>query len=128
MEITTPISAGELLDKITILKIKAEKLSDADKLQNVQAELSALNEVANAAFDYDAPLTTLVDALQDINGQLWVIEDDIRDCERAGNFGDEFIRLARAVYVSNDERARLKKEINVLLGSALIEEKSYQAY
>lgn len=128
MEITTPISAGELLDKITILKIKSEKLSDADKLQNVQTELAALNEVANAAFDYDAPLTALVDALQDINGQLWVIEDDIRDCERAGDFGDEFIRLARAVYVSNDERARLKKEINVLLGSALIEEKSYQAY
>jgi len=128
MEITTPISAGELLDKITILKIKSAKLSDADKLQNVQTELAALNEVANAAFDYDAPLTALVDALQDINGQLWVIEDDIRDCERAGNFGEEFIRLARAVYVSNDERARLKKEINVLLGSALIEEKSYQAY
>ncbi len=128
MEIKTPISAGELLDKITILKIKSEKLNDAAKLKNVQTELNALNIVANASFDYDDSLTKLVDGLQDINAKLWVIEDDIRDCERAGDFGPEFIRLARAVYVSNDVRARLKKEINLLLGSALVEEKSYQAY
>ena len=128
MEIKTPISAGELLDKITILKIKSEKLNDAAKLKNVQTELNALNIVANASFDYDDSLTKLVDGLQDINAKLWVIEDDIRDCERAGDFGPEFIRLARAVYVSNDVRARLKKEINLQLGSALVEEKSYQAY
>lgn len=128
MGITTPISAGELLDKITILKIKSEKLTDAEKLKNVQTELDALNAVASAAFDYEDALTKLVDGLQDINGQLWVIEDDIRDCERAGDFGEEFIRLARAVYVTNDVRAKLKKDINTLLGSALVEEKSYQEY
>lgn len=128
MEITTPISAGELLDKITILKIKSEKLTDADKLKNVQTELKALNAVAANAFEFDAPLNALVDQLQDINGQLWGIEDDIRDCERAGDFGPEFIRLARAVYVTNDVRAKLKKDINLLLGSALVEEKSYQEY
>jgi hypothetical protein len=128
MEITTPISAGELLDKITILKIKSDKLTDAEKLKNVQTELTALNAVAANAFEFDAPLSKLVDQLQNINGKLWVIEDDIRDCERAGDFGAEFVRLARAVYVTNDVRAQLKKDINLLLGSALVEEKSYQKY
>ena len=126
--ILTAIAPGELIDKITILRIKSGRITDAAKLKNVRTELAVLNETLEKDVPASDELSRLDAALQAVNEELWVIEDDIRDCERAGDFGDEFIRLARAVYVTNDKRAALKKEINLLLGSTLVEEKSYAAY
>ena len=126
--ILTAIAPGELIDKITILRIKSERIADEAKLKNVRTELAVLNETLERDVPASDELSRLDAALQAVNEELWVIEDDIRDCERAGDFGDEFIRLARAVYVTNDKRAALKKEINLLLGSTLVEEKSYAAY
>ena len=127
-EIKVPVSPGELLDKITILRIKSRRMSDPNKLRNVRLELDALQGTwtgsAYAGVDVDAD----VDALMTVNERLWVIEDDIRDKERAQTFDAEFIRLARAVYVENDERAAIKRRINLKLGSTIVEEKSYQAY
>jgi hypothetical protein len=127
-EIKVPISPGELLDKITILRIKSQRMSDPDKLRNVRLELDALQDTwassAYAAVDLDAE----VNALMTVNGRLWVIEDDIRDKERAQAFDAEFIRLARAVYIENDERAAIKRRINQTLGSTIVEEKSYKVY
>lgn len=126
--IMTAIAPGELIDKITILRIKSERIADEAKLKNVRIELGILNETLAKDVPASDELTRLDGALQSVNEELWVIEDDIRDCERAGDFGPEFIRLARAVYVTNDKRAALKKEINLLLGSHIVEEKSYAAY
>ncbi|WP_417486495.1 DUF6165 family protein [Maricaulis sp.] len=126
--ILTAIAPGELIDKITILRIKSERIEDEAKLKNVRTELGILNETLAKDVPASDELTRLDAALQAVNEELWVIEDDIRDCERAGDFGPEFIRLARAVYVTNDKRAALKKEINLLLGSNIVEEKSYAAY
>lgn len=126
--IMTAIAPGELIDKITILRIKSERIADEAKLKNVRTELGILNETLAKDVPASDELTRLDGALQSVNEELWVIEDDIRDCERAGDFGPEFIRLARAVYVTNDKRAALKKEINLLLGSHIVEEKSYAAY
>jgi Family of unknown function (DUF6165) len=126
--IMTAIAPGELIDKITILRIKSERIADEAKLKNVRTELGILNETLAKDVPASDELTRLDAALQSVNEELWVIEDDIRDCERAGDFGPEFIRLARAVYVTNDKRAALKKEINLLLGSNIVEEKSYAAY
>jgi hypothetical protein len=127
-EIKVPISPGELLDKITILRIKSQRMSDPAKLSNVRLELQALEETwgasAYASFDIEAD----IGALLAVNGRLWVIEDDIRDKERAQAFDAEFIRLARAVYVENDERAAIKRRINTALGSSIVEEKSYSDY
>lgn len=124
-----PVSVGEVVDKITILRIKQAEIRDPAKLANVEKELAALE--ASYRDHVGAPsdeVQRLTAALQAINRELWQIEDDIRDCERLDDFGPSFIRLARAVYVTNDERARLKREINLALGSALVEEKSYQDY
>ncbi|MFY0636966.1 DUF6165 family protein [Maricaulis maris] len=126
--ILTAIAPGELIDKITILRIKSERIEDEAKLKNVRTELGILNETLAKDVPASDELTRLDGALQSVNEELWEIEDDIRDCERAGDFGPEFIRLARAVYVTNDKRAALKKEINLLLGSNIVEEKSYAAY
>ena len=126
--IMTAIAPGELIDKITILRIKSERIADEAKLKNVRIELGILNETLAKDVPASDELTRLDGALQSVNEELGVIEDDIRDCERAGDFGPEFIRLARAVYVTNDKRAALKKEINLLLGSHIVEEKSYAAY
>ena len=129
--ILVPVSAGELLDKITILRIKSRRMTDPEKLANVRLELAALEETWNAsAFARaDSPdVQADVGALLGVNERLWVIEDEIRDKERAQAFDAEFIRLARAVYVENDERAAIKRRINVTLGSSIIEEKSYKAY
>ncbi|MGY6587316.1 MAG: DUF6165 family protein [Wenzhouxiangella sp.] len=123
-----PVSAGELIDKITILEIKAERITAPDKLENVRRELSELQAVVNDRVPGSAALDALKVELKRINETLWMIEDDIRDCERAGEFGEPFVKLARAVYITNDRRAALKREINQLLGSTLVEEKSYQAY
>ncbi|WP_417495758.1 DUF6165 family protein [Maricaulis sp.] len=126
--ILTAIAPGELIDKITILRIKSERIGDEAKLKNIRTELAILNETLAKDVPASEALSRLDAALQAVNEELWVIEDDIRDCERAGDFGAEFIRLARAVYVTNDKRAALKKDINVLLGSNIVEEKSYAAY
>ncbi len=126
--VTIEIAPGELIDKITILEIKAERIDNAEKVSNVQVELETLTASRDTALPASEDLTRLTAALKGVNEELWVIEDDIRDCERAGDFGPEFIRLARAVYKTNDRRAALKREINELLGSRLIEEKSYQPY
>ena len=123
--ILVPTAPGELIDKLTILRLKEERIADAAKVANVRTEKDALMETANAQVAPSAKLDALWDELYQINSDLWVIEDDIRDCEKAKDFGDNFIRLARAVYITNDRRADVKKKINVLLGSALIEEKSY---
>jgi hypothetical protein len=126
--IMTPIAPGELIDKITILRIKAKEIKDPVKLKNVQIELGFLNEVRTRDVADSAEMQALDQALQDVNQELWIIEDDIRDCERGGDFGAKFIKLARAVYVTNDRRADLKKQINLLLGSMIVEEKSYSEY
>ena len=126
-EIKVPISPGELLDKITILRIKSQRMSDPQKLANVRLELNALEETWNASrggIDVEADIV----ALMAVNERLWVIEDDIRDKERAQVFDADFVRLARAVYVENDERAAIKRRINIKLGSSIIEEKSYASY
>jgi UDP-N-acetylglucosamine enolpyruvyl transferase len=127
-EILVPVSFGELLDKMAILEIKCERIRDAAKLANVQRELDALNLTWAAHPAAATDIRELRARLKAINESLWDIEDDIRDKERAGEFDDEFVRLARAVYVTNDERARVKKEINLKLGSAYVEEKSYADY
>ena len=123
----TPASYGEVIDKITILQIKAERMDDAAKLANVKRELELLNARMPAATWTDE-VVTLTAALKAVNEALWVIEDDIRDCERAQDFGPTFVKLARAVYVTNDERANLKKKINIALASGIVEEKSYRPY
>ncbi len=127
-EIQIPISPGELLDKITILQIKAERISDPAKVANVKTELEMLIRVWDQAVEADAEITALTAELKSINESLWEIEDDIRDEERNKRFGDRFIELARAVYVTNDERANAKKKVNLHLNSTIVEEKSYQDY
>jgi len=127
-EIKVPISPGELLDKITILRIKAQRMSDPAKLSNVRLELRTLEETWGASTYAKIDIGADIDALGLVNERLWVIEDDIRDKERAQAFDAEFIRLARAVYIENDERAAIKRRINAKLGSVLVEEKSYRDY
>ena len=120
-----PSSPGELIDKLTILKIKSEKILDAAKLANVRHELDVLGAVAARALPDLPELTQLWQDLHEINLQLWAIEDDIRACEARADFGPSFIELARSVYLTNDKRAEIKKVINVLLRSDMVEEKSY---
>ena len=127
-EILIPSSPGELLDKITILQIKSERIADAAKVANVQTELGMLEKVWNEAVDDDDQIRALKRELKSINEALWEIEDDIRDEERNRRFGERFIELARAVYVTNDERANAKKKVNLHLNSSIVEEKSYQDY
>jgi hypothetical protein len=127
-DILVPLSPGELLDKITILRIKSLRMSDPAKVANVRRELDALQATWAGSVYATASIDTDVEALQAVNLRLWVIEDEIRAKERAKAFDAEFIRLARAVYVENDERAAIKRRINLKLGSTLIEEKSYAAY
>jgi hypothetical protein len=127
-EISVPVSPGELLDKITILRIKSSRMSDAQKLANVRIELKVLEETWGASFYAKSDIAADVNALLQVNERLWVIEDDIRDKERAQAFDAEFIRLARAVYFENDERAAIKRRINSKLGSSIVEEKSYAEY
>ena len=126
--ISVPVSYGELLDKISILQIKSERMSDPAKLVNVRHELDTLETswMAHSAAGKD--IVPLRAQLKAVNERLWTIEDDIRLREQAQDFGAEFVRLARAVYFENDERARIKREINRALGSDLVEEKSYQDY
>jgi uncharacterized protein YukE len=127
-QIQVPVSPGELLDKITILEIKSERMSDAEKLANVRLELSILNRTWSGSVTADSTVQRIHADLKRINEALWEIEDDIRDKERAGEFDARFIELARAVYVTNDQRAAAKKELNLYLGSDIVEEKSYADY
>ena len=127
-EILVPVSFGELLDKIAILQIKSERMTDAAKLANVRNELTALETTWATHPASRQDIAALRADLKAVNERLWVIEDDIRLQEKAQAFDAEFIRLARAVYFENDIRARVKKDINLALGSAYVEEKSYQDY
>jgi tetratricopeptide (TPR) repeat protein len=127
-EVCTEVSIGELIDKITILQIKQERLQDATKKQNVTKELEALEKTYKKHVSPSKEIDTLISLLKEVNSQLWDIEDRIRDKERLKCFDDEFIELARMVYHVNDKRADVKRQLNQLLGSRLIEEKSYQAY
>ncbi|MBS0213827.1 MAG: hypothetical protein JSR26_11730 [Proteobacteria bacterium] len=126
--ISTPVSYGELLDKIAILQIKSERMSDAAKLANVRHELATLDACWAAHPAARQDIAALRAQLKAVNERLWAIEDDIRICEKRQDFGERFIQLARSVYFENDERARIKREINLALGSQLVEEKSYQDY
>jgi len=127
-EILVPVSFGELLDKISILQIKSERMNDAGKLANVRKELAALDATWMAHPAAGQDITALRAALKAVNERLWDIEDDIRLKEKAQAFDDAFVQLARSVYFQNDERARIKKAINLALGSSYVEEKSYQDY
>ncbi len=125
--VTIEVAPGELVDKLTILDIKLERMTDAAKRHNVKTE----RHVLAAALDGLAapgPVAGLTERLRFVNETLWAIEDEIRDCERQGDFGPTFVALARAVYKTNDERADIKRAINLALGSRLIEEKSYSPY
>lgn len=127
-EIRVPISPGELIDKITILEIKSERMSDAKKVANVRLELELLRTTWEQSDFAKTDISREWTDLKRINEKLWVVEDDIRDQERARTFGEKFIELARAVYVINDERAAVKRVINTRLGSTIVEEKSYADY
>jgi hypothetical protein len=127
-DILVPISPGELLDKITILRIKVARILDAAKVANVRLELDLLEKTWKDSGCASFDVARDERALQEVNERLWDVEDLIRDKEAKQTFDREFIELARAVYVSNDERAAIKKRINVQLGSRLVEEKSYKSY
>jgi hypothetical protein len=126
--ITVEIAAGELMDKISILEIKMERIADAGKLANVRAELDTLLATRNRVLTMTAALGSLAVKLKTANEQLWEIEDEIRDCERRKDFGPRFIELARSVYRTNDQRCAIKRQIDEHLGSRLLEEKSYEEY
>ncbi len=128
MSVQVPVSWGELIDKITILEIKQQKLTEEAARQNVSKELALLEQVRDGAGQLPDGVATATTALRQVNEALWQIEDDIRDCERAENFNETFINLARAVYKTNDRRAALKRELNTLMNSEIYEEKSYTPY
>ena len=123
-----PVSPGELLDKITILEIKADRIIDTEKLQNVETELQLLTEVWNQSLAGNNTVKQLKRELKTTNICLWEIEDQIRNKEAQKEFDQEFIELARSVYLQNDKRAEVKKQINVMLDSKILEEKSYAKY
>jgi hypothetical protein len=127
-DILVPISPGELLDRVTILRIKAERMTDPVKLANVRLELELLERTWAATPRASVDLAADIGALQAVNERLWDIEDGIREKERAQDFGPGFVELARSVYFENDERAAIKKRINTKLGSRIVEEKSYEDY
>ena len=127
-DILVPLSPGELLDKITILRIKVARIQDASKLANVKLELSLLEQIWKDAGGTQHDVALDERALENVNERLWDIEDRIRDKEARQIFDRDFIELARAVYICNDERAAIKKRINLQLGSRLVEEKSYKQY
>jgi hypothetical protein len=125
--IEVPVSWGELVDKITILQIKSDRMRDEQKLANVRKELRLLTEKLGERASI-TEIRRLTGELHAVNARLWDIEDDIRQCEDSGDFGETFIELARSVYIRNDERAALKRAVNAALGSGLVEEKSYKQY
>jgi len=126
-DILVPISVGELMDKITILEIKSERIKNPSQLKNVVHELEALRAIRLRDIER-AMLDKLSAELKRVNAELWDVEDAIRDCEARSDFGEPFIALARTVYRLNDERSRLKKAINLASGSRIVEEKSYRSF
>ncbi|HEX6861120.1 MAG TPA: DUF6165 family protein [Caulobacteraceae bacterium] len=128
MSIMAPISAGELVDKITILRVKAARIGDPAKEANVRKELALLEAIAAEHLPASAEIDRLTAELAEVNGALWDIEDGKRDCERRRDFGPRFVELARKVYIENDRRAAIKRAINEAAGSEIVEEKSYGAY
>jgi hypothetical protein len=128
MPILAPVSAGELIDKITILRVKAMRIGDPAKEANVQLELALLEATAARELPTSPELEGLIAELTEINAALWDIEDGKRDCERRQDFGPKFVELARRVYIDNDRRAAVKRAINTLVGSEIVEEKSYKPY
>ena len=122
------VSPGELLDRISILEIKSERIGDRDKLRNINHELDLYRGTISGKIPDSEAMTRLIGDLKDVNGSLWTIEDEIRACEARRDFGERFVELARSVYRTNDRRASIKREINILCGSAIIEEKSYTRY
>lgn len=126
--ITVEVGAGELLDKITILKIKDQRIADPEKLENIRHELDVLRRTWAAAGIETPEIQSLERELLEVNTKLWDIEDEIRECEARQDFGERFVGLARSVYYTNDERARIKKAVNTLCNSAIVEEKSYASY
>lgn len=127
-QVQAAISLGELVDKITILTIKTERISDSEKLKNVLTELQLLQQLFNNHIGNHPDIAQLMTELKITNEKLWDIEDLIRAKERTKDFGDEFIQLARSVYITNDKRCSLKRTIDTILGSEILEEKSYEAY
>tara|TARA_Y100000766_G_C18550338_1_gene432624 strand:+ start:198 stop:593 length:396 start_codon:yes stop_codon:yes gene_type:complete len=127
-QINVPISPGELVDKITILEIKKEFIKNDNKLKNINHEYDLLMQIYTTQISETDGISELKNKLKEINLELWKIEDDIRDCEREKSFSDTFIELARSVYFTNDRRSKVKLEINLLLNSNLVEEKSYKDY
>ena len=127
-QINVPISPGELIDKITILEIKKKFIEDINKLKNINHEYDLLMNIFNNDISKTDGIEKLKKQLKDINLALWKIEDDIRDYERDKNFNENFVELARSVYFTNDKRSKIKLEINLLLNSSLVEEKSYKDY
>lgn len=123
-----PVSFGEVLDKITILEIKSERMNDPAKLANVRLELDELNRVWARTLEDPGRVSSERRELKAVNEKLWDIEDAIREQESAGDFGERFVELARQVYFTNDERAAIKKKVNLALGSRFVEEKSYRDY
>ena len=132
MKIDAPISLGELMDKISILWIKKDKIIDKNKLNLIEDELNLLNKsitiIINKNQDRRIEILSLIEGLKKINAELWDIEDKIRECERNKNFDQNFIELARSVYITNDKRSELKNEINLKFGSNIVEVKSYEKY
>jgi hypothetical protein len=128
MSLMTPISCGELLDKLTILRIKKERIDNEEKLKNINNELKQLAGIFDEQVEKSEELDRLIDELRAVNEQLWDIEDEIRACEKDKDYGERFIELARSVYLTNDKRANLKYQINSVTGSELVEEKSYEEY
>ena len=128
MDINTIISVGEFFDKITILEIKKKKIIDIEKLKNINYELEELRKIEEKCNLEKFALDELIESLYNVNIELWTIEDEIRILEKSKSFDSEFINLARSVYIKNDLRAKLKKEINIKSKSNLIEEKSYEEY
>ena len=119
------VSNGEIADKLTIIEIKLSKITDPTKLANIRNEYEVVNHAMSSIMEKSHPLYR---RLYEINSQLWVIEDHIRDLERAKDFGDDFIQTARSVYFINDDRSDVKRKINEVTGSKLFEEKSYEEY
>ncbi|NOZ08598.1 MAG: hypothetical protein GXO91_06945 [FCB group bacterium] len=128
MAVTIPVSVGELVDKITILEIKSKNIEDPGKLVNIRKELALLERKANGLLDSNPGLQNLKTRLRAINEKLWSVEDALREMEKEKHFDADFIKLARSVYYTNDERSRLKSEINRMTNSDLSEEKSYSGY
>lgn len=128
MSISIDVSYGELIDKITILEIKVERVTNSAKLLNIRKELALLKGISEAHIQNDSTVQELTNKLRFINVHLWEVEDKLRKKEQCKIFDDEFIELARSVYFTNDQRAKIKRELNEFLNSSVIEEKDYQSY